>query len=67
MSRTSLTKYAPTFRDVDPDAPHKMATVAWHQTGMVVITAESIARLPWQDRELVEGIAAKLYGKREKT
>lgn len=66
MSRTSLTRYAPTFRDVDPTMPHRMATAAWHQTGMVVITPESIARLSWQDRELVQAIASKLYGKREK-
>lgn len=65
MSRTSLTRYAPLMRDEDPTAPHRMAAAAWHQTGMVVLTPESIKRLPWQDRELVEGIAAKLYGKRE--
>lgn len=65
MSRTSLTRYAPPMRDEDPNAPRKMAAAAWHQTGMVVITPESIARLSWQDRELVQAIAQKLYGKRE--
>lgn len=65
MSRTSLTRYAPLMRDEDPTMPHRMATAAWHQTGMVVITPESIARLDWQDRELVQAIATKLYGKRE--
>lgn len=53
------------MRDEDPTMPHRMATAAWHQTGMVVLTAESIAKLDWQDRELVQAIAAKLYGKRE--
>ena len=53
------------MRDEDPDAPHRMAAAAWHQTGMVVITPESIGRLSWQDRELVQAIAARLYGKRK--
>lgn len=63
-SRTSLTKYAPQMRDPDPDGPHRLAARKWHQDGSVVILPESKARLDRLDRELLDAICARLYGKR---
>lgn len=65
MKRTSLTKYAPTFRDIDPDGARKASAEAWHRHGAVSIPVDVLKSLPWQDQELLRKIAAKLYGKRE--
>ena len=63
-SRTSLTPYAGSMRDPDPDGPHRLAAEMWHRDGSLVVRAESKARLDWQDRELLNAIGAKLYGPR---
>jgi len=63
--QTSLTRYAPLMREPDPKGAHKLAAAVWHNEGTVIIRAESIDRLDWQDRELVKAIATKLYGPRE--
>jgi hypothetical protein len=63
--RTSLTRYAPLMRDVDESGPHRLAARKWHEDGSIVLLPESIERLDWQDRELVRGIAARIYGQRE--
>lgn len=65
MSRTSLTPYAPLMRDIDPAGARKVAAAKWHDDGTIILLPESIAKLPWQDRELLNGIAAKVYGKRK--
>lgn len=65
MSRTSLTRYAPTFRDIDPDGARKASAAAWHRYGTVSVPADVLKTLPWQDQDLLRKIAAKLYGKRE--
>lgn len=64
---TSLTRYAPQMRDPDPQGAHRLAARKWHDDGTVVLLPASIARLSWQDRELVEQIATKLYGPRQET
>jgi hypothetical protein len=64
-SRTSLTPYAASMRDPDPNGAKRFAAKAWHENGMVVFMPESLARMPWEDRELVQRLAAKLYGKRD--
>lgn len=64
-SRTSLTRYAPMMRDPDPDGARRMAARKFHEDGTVILLPDSIARLNWQDRELVKAIAEKLYGKRK--
>lgn len=65
MSRTSLTKYAPLMRDPDEDGPKRMAARKWHEDGAIILLPCSIQRLDPLDRELLNAIAAKLYGKRE--
>lgn len=62
--RTSLTPYAPRMRDPDPQGAHRLAARKWHEDGSIVLLPQSIARLDPLDRELVQAIAAKLYGKR---
>lgn len=65
MSRTSLTPYAPLMRDVDEEGAKKMAARKWHEDGSIILRAESIKRLDPLDRDLLNAIAAKLYGKRK--
>jgi hypothetical protein len=43
-----------------------MAARKWHEDGSIILLPESVERLPWQDRQIVQGIAAKLYGQRGK-
>ena len=62
--RTSLTPYAASMRDPDPAGAHRIAKQRWHEKGDIVLFAEDIDRLDWQDRELVKAIAAKRYGSR---
>lgn len=65
MSRTSLTKYARTFNDPDEEGAKKLAARKWHEDGSIILRAESIKRLDRIDQDLLNAIAAKLYGKRE--
>lgn len=67
MSRSSLTRFAPLMREADPNGAHRIAKRNWHDTGAVVLLPDQIARLPWQDRELVNALAKKLYGTRQET
>lgn len=64
--RTSLTPYAAGMREPDENGPRRMAARKWHEDGSIILLPDSVDRLPWQDRELVRGIAAKLYGQRER-
>lgn len=66
INRTSLTAFAPMMRDEDPDGAHRFAAMAWHEMGMIVFRPESLKRMDIMDRELVEAIAARLYGRRDK-
>lgn len=65
INRTSLTPYARQMQDPDEGAARRRAAAAWHADGTVILFPASIERLPWQDREIVERIAAKVYGPRE--
>lgn len=61
---TSLTPYAASMREPDPDGARRLAAEVWHRDGSVVIRAENKAGLNWQDREFLDAICAKLYGPR---
>jgi len=65
MSRSSLARYASLMREADPNGAHRIAKRQWHDTGAIVLLPDQIARLPWQDCELVQRIAAKHYGPRQ--
>ena len=62
---SNLGRYASLMRDPDERGPHRMAARKWHEDGSIIITAESKARLDWQDRDLLDAICARLYGPRE--
>ncbi|MGF7152629.1 hypothetical protein [Novosphingobium gossypii] len=65
INRTSLTPYARQMQDPDPTGARRMAARKWHEDGTVILMPDSIARLPWQDRELIQQIVGKIYGERE--
>ena len=67
MSGGSLTRYAPLMREPDPNGAHRIAKRTWHETGAVTFLPDQLARMSWQDRELLNGIAKKLYGPRQET
>ena len=65
MSRVgSLTRYAPLMREPDPNGAHRLAKRHWHEQGAVTFLPDQIARMNWQDRELLKALAARHYGKR---
>lgn len=66
IRRTSLTPYARQMQDPDQNGARRMAARKWHEDGTVILLPESIARLDTMDREFVNAVAAKLYGKRGK-
>lgn len=65
MSRSSLARYAPLMREADPNGAHRLAKRQFHETGAITFLPDQLARMPWQDRELVRQLAQRLYGKRE--
>lgn len=64
LHRTSLTRHAASMRDADPDGVRRFARQKWHEDGTIILRPEDVARLDWQDRELVHAIMAKLHGPR---
>ena len=60
IDRTSLTRHAAGMRDPDPQGSHRLAAKLWHEQGHIAIRPESLARLPWQDREILTRICDKL-------
>jgi hypothetical protein len=65
LHRGNLSRYAPLMRDADPNGAHRLAKRHWHQSGAVTFLPDQIARMSWQDRELLKAIATRIYGKRE--
>lgn len=63
-SRTSLSPYAASMREPDPNGPQRLAKQRWHDAGDLVLFAGDIAKMDWQDRELIHAIGTKRYGKR---
>jgi hypothetical protein len=64
--RTSLTPYAHLMRDEEENGARRMAARKWHEDGTIILLPDSIERLAWQDQELIRGIAARVYGERDK-
>ena len=59
--RTSLTPFAASMRDPDPDGARRAARQAWLDHGIVVIMPGDCTGL---DREFVAAVANRIYGKR---
>ena len=61
----SLSRYAPLMRAPDPNGAHRLAKRQFHETGAITLFPDQLARMAWQDRELVQRIAAREYGPRQ--
>lgn len=59
-----LGKFAHLSRDPDPDGPVKAARDLWTNHGGVAFTAEQLRSMPGLDRQFLEAIASKHYGRR---
>lgn len=59
--RTSLTPYAASMREPDPDGARRAAHQAWHNHGIAVIMPGDCIGL---DREFIQAVAVRLYGQR---
>lgn len=62
--QSCLARYQPVAVKTD-DELHVMAMAAWHKRGAVLIWVDKLAN-DWE-RELINGIAEREYGKREET
>lgn len=62
--RNSLGRHAHLMRDPDPHGARRLAAQKFHDDGSIVILASDKARLDRLDRELLDAICTKLYGKR---
>jgi hypothetical protein len=58
--RSPLGRFLPQTLDLD-----RLKREGWREQGLLVVSAED-ARLDWVERELLNQIAERLYGKREK-
>jgi hypothetical protein len=65
MSRTSLTRYAPQMRDPDPAGARIKAGEMWARQGIVVLFPDQLNQMAGLERELIQAVAAKHYGKRK--
>jgi len=45
--------------------PDRVKREGWHEQGILAVSVDD-ERLTWPERELVEQLAAKLYGQRQK-
>ena len=60
-SRTSLTPYAGSMRDPDPEGQRRAARQLWHSRGIATIFPGDVSGM---DREWIQAIANRVYGKR---
>lgn len=66
IRRTSLTPYAASMRDVDPDGARKFAEKVWREQGVILIGPEVLDGMGWTDRAQIEAVVEKHFGKRDK-
>lgn len=59
-----LGKFAHLSRDPDPDGAEKAARQFWQGHGGIAFTADQLRGMPGLDRQFLEAIAAKHYGRR---
>lgn len=62
MGTTSLTKYAASMRDPDPDGARAAARQLWLERGIATVFPGDCEKLDWM---FVEAIANRLYGMRK--
>ena len=61
-SSTSLTKFANSMRDPDPDGARRVAKQLWLDRGIAVIFDGDCMGL---DRQFIEAVANRLHGRRK--
>lgn len=61
--RSCLSKFQPEHR-ADTDEVRAMAAAAWHRGRGLFVAAAEVERMGEADREALERIGAKLYGRR---
>jgi hypothetical protein len=64
--RSYLGRYQPVSHMSDEDI-RRAAHKAWHDRGMVCITAHDLARIPEMTRATIISEASRLYGRRANT
>lgn len=62
FERTSLTSWAPNFREADPSLGRAAGAKAWHEMRLLVVNPDHVRDLGTALR--VERLAEELYGKR---
>ena len=63
--RTSLTPYAASMADPDPHSAKRFARQMWRDQGAVVLMADQVAKLEWQERELVMALAGPAHERKQ--
>lgn len=66
IHRTSLTAYAASMRDPDPDGARRFAAKVWHEQGVILLGPEVLNGMGWTDRAQIEAVVEKHFGKRDK-
>jgi hypothetical protein len=61
LERTSLTTYAPSFREADPANGRSAGARAWHELGLLIANP---AHFSWSGATQIKQLAEELYGKR---
>lgn len=61
-SRTSLTPYAGSMRDPDPEGQRRAARELWHRAGVITIFPGDLRGI---DRDFINAFASRVYGIRQ--
>lgn len=62
MATTSLSRFAASMRDPDPDGARKAARQLWHERGIAVVFPDDCHGLDWQ---FIEAVANRVHGRRK--
>jgi len=61
VSRTSLTPFAASMRDPDPNGAKRAAQELFDQHGIVVLFEHDLRAMGTLERHLIEAIASRIY------
>jgi hypothetical protein len=64
MGRTSLTPFASSMADPDPAGARNYAGTLWRQHGIIALFPDQLRDMGGLERQLLEAVAVKHYGKR---
>lgn len=68
LTRTSLTPYAASMRDPDPEKSHEACRRAFHDGDLLLVRldADTEKRLGWANMQMLRNIGEMIYGKGRK-